>query len=104
MHAAKFPPRSSSGEGCLYRLGQGASTPTSNGTGPYSPTKMPDKSMFISSGKHCRDLYVFVLIFHPLYLLPYYYPFALNSFLVAKTGLGLYWTMLSVSGLLSLHC
>ena len=56
----------------------------------------------------CRDLYVSVLMYIPPLLpftwLPYCYPFAPNSFLVAKTGLGLYWTMLSVSGLFGLYC
>ena len=58
-------------------------------------------------GYCCRDLYISVLIFHPFLpftRLPYCYPFALNSFLVAKTGLGLYRTMPSTSGLFGLYC
>ena len=60
-----------------------------------------------SESKRCRDPYVSVLIFHPFLpftRLPYCYPFTLNSFLAAKTGLGLYQTMLSASGLFSLYC
>ena len=52
-------------------------------------------------------LYVSVLIFHPFLpftQLPYCYPFAPNSFLVAKTSLGLYQTMPNASGLFGFYC
>ena len=73
-------------------------------------TDMIQPYLVIANNKlsdHCRDSYVSVLIFHPFYLPPdclTVIPSLQTLFLVAKTGLGLYRTMLSMSGLLGLHC